>query len=298
MSHDDDRRWEGKSRGGSFGYRFFIFAVRHLGLRFSYWFLALIVVYFVPFAPKATSAVWFYNRSILGYGRIKSFRYLFIHYYRFGQTLIDKLAIAAGMEERFSFEFENYDSFLETLDSGKGVVLIGAHMGCWEAGATFFGGYESRMNIVLYDSEHGKIKEALEKNAGEHGFKVICVNEDGLASVLKIKKALDEGEYVCFQGDRFLDGENVIPAVFMGRETRFPRGPFLTASRMGAPVALYYAMREKGRTYKFYFRIIEPAVSDRRNKPEVGLLEQYVAATEEMVRRYPQQWFNFYKFWN
>lgn len=298
MDVSDDRQWSGRSRGGSFGYRFFIFAIRHLGLRFAYGFLTLVVIYFVPFAPKATSAIWFYNRNILGYGRLKAFLCLFTHYYRFGQTLIDKIAISSGMKDRFRFEFSNYERFLEILDSGRGVVLIGAHIGNWEAGSVFFGDYGARMNIVMYDAEYRRIKEALERGSQQRNFRVINVGGDGLENVLRIKKALDGGEYVCFQGDRFMDGENTVTARFMGREARFPAGPCLTASRMGVPVVFYYSMREKGRAYSFHFTEAPACAGDRRSHPEKELLERYVSVTEDMVRRYPRQWFNFYKFWS
>lgn len=296
MADREPGQWTGKSRGGSFGYRFFIFLIRNAGLGAAYGFLALVVVYFVPCAPRATSAIWDYNRRTLGYGRLRAFRYLFVHYYRFGQTLIDKMAITAGMQDRFRFEFNNYDAFLRILDSGSGVVLIGAHVGNWESGSQFFGDYGQKINIVLYDAEYRKIKEALERNSLNADFKVIAVNGDGLESVLRIKRALDLGEYVCFQGDRYLDRDNILSGEFMGRSAHFPLGPFLTGARMGVPVVFYYAMRERGRRYSF--RFVEAAVGGRADgKPEARLLEQYIAATERIVREYPQQWFNFYKFW-
>ena len=51
--------WDARSRGGAFGHRFFVFLIRKTGIRFAYLFLALVVVYFIPFAPKATRAIWY-----------------------------------------------------------------------------------------------------------------------------------------------------------------------------------------------------------------------------------------------
>ena len=56
--------WKGKTRGGSFGYQFFIYLIRFGGLRAAYAFLGLVVIYFIPFAFKATRASWFYWRKI------------------------------------------------------------------------------------------------------------------------------------------------------------------------------------------------------------------------------------------
>lgn len=35
---------------------------------------------------------------------------------------------------------------------------------------------------------------------------MIAVNEGGIESILRIKEVLDRKEYVCFQGDRFVEG--------------------------------------------------------------------------------------------
>ncbi len=61
--------WKGKTRGGTFGYMFFIYMIRCLGITAAYGFLSLVVLYFIPFAPKATASTWRYARNRLKYGR-------------------------------------------------------------------------------------------------------------------------------------------------------------------------------------------------------------------------------------
>ena len=95
---NNGKQWSGRSRGGGFGYNFFILLMKVAGIRSAYAFLSLVVVYFIPFAPRATRAVWFYNRRILGYGRLHSAVKLYAHYYALGQTIIDRVAIGSGME--------------------------------------------------------------------------------------------------------------------------------------------------------------------------------------------------------
>ena len=64
--------WKGKTRGGTFGYMFFIYMIRCLGITAAYGFLALVVLYFIPFAPKATANIWQYARNRLEYGRVRA----------------------------------------------------------------------------------------------------------------------------------------------------------------------------------------------------------------------------------
>lgn len=202
---NNGKQWSGRSRGGGFGYNFFILLMKVAGIRSAYAFLSLVVVYFIPFAPRATRAVWFYNRRILGYGRLHSAVKLYAHYYALGQTIIDRVAIGSGMERKYKFEFENYDAFLRVLDGGRGAVIIGAHVGCWGTGRAS-SGLRRKMHLVMYDAEYRQIKNVMEKHCGQEGYKVIAVNEGGIESILRIKDVLDRKEYVCFQGDRFVEG--------------------------------------------------------------------------------------------
>lgn len=283
-----ENAWSGKSRGGSFGHRFFVFLVRRAGIRAAYAFLSLVVIYFIPFAPRPTSAVWRYNRRILGHGRMKSAVGIYAHYYIFGQTIIDKMAIANGLEHKFRFVYEHYDQFIKQLDSGP-AIIIGAHVGCWEVGSQFFGEYARRLNLVMFDGEYQKIKEAVQSHRA--GYKIIPVNEGGVGSLVRIKLAIDSGEYVCFQGDRYMGRSAVFRTPFMGSSASFPQGPFLLASKFAAPVIFYFAMREKGMRYRFIFRTMAPG-----RKPE-EILKVYTAELEKVVRAYPRQWFNFYDVW-
>lgn len=290
--------WKGKTRGGTFGYLFFIYLIRHLGIKAAYGFLRLVVIYFIPFAPKATAAIWFYARRILRYNHIGSAIMLLRNYYRLGQTLIDKVAIANGLIDRYQFKFNNYQPFIDLLNSNQGVIMIGAHVGNWEIGAPFFDRYGKKINIVMYDAEHRKIKEILEKNGTNKEYKFIPVNEDDLTHVFRITEALREKEYVCFQGDRYVNAEKRLSAYFLGRKAYFPAGPFLLAARMKVPVVFYFAMREPGCSYQFHFIIAHEVNRSKNNKPEQLLLDQYVKALENIMKQYPEQWFNYYKFWD
>jgi predicted LPLAT superfamily acyltransferase len=291
-------KWKGKTRGGTFGYLSFIYLIKYLGITAAYILLCFIIPYFILFAPKATGSIWLYSREILKYNRSKSIKILFLNYFSFGRVLIDKIAINAGYKNKYQFEFDNYRQFLDILHGDHGVIMIGAHVGNWEAGSPFFQDSDRKMHIVIYDDEHEKIKDMLEKNGMEKEYKFIPVNKDNLKHIFQITEVLNKKEHVCFQGDRYLNTERVLTHDFMGKDANFPEGPFLLASRLKAPVVFYFAMREKKCTYRFYFYIADPVVRDKDNKPEKVLLDQYITYLEQIVKQYPEQWFNYYKFWN
>lgn len=292
MDKQTDRKWKGQSRGGKTGNAIFVHTIRLFGVRCAYVLLAFVAVYFIPFAPKATKAIWSYNRKRLGYSRIRSAVELYMHYFVFGQTLIDKIALRSGMKDRYHFIFDNYERFLEIINGDQGVIMIGAHVGCWEAGSVFFGDYGKKINIVMFDVERQEIREVLEKESQDSNYKIIPVNQGSIEAILQIKIALNEGEYVCFNGDRHIDKATAVEKDFLGGKAHFPIGPFRIAAKCRVPVVFYYSVREKGCTYRFMF-------TEVTGKTDADtLLDTYVRSLEDTVKDYPRQWFNFYEFWN
>lgn len=286
-------KWNGKSRGGSFGYLFFVKALRFCGIRFAYFVLLFVTLYFVFFAPKASLSSWNYHRKQHGCGRIETLAKIYIHLYTFAQTLVDKVAMRIGLGSNYSFNFENSTNFINLINGGTGLVMIGAHVGCWEAGAQFFGKYGKRINIVMLDAEHEDIKEVLRKNSEEQNYKIIPINGDIFESMVKIRQALSNSEFVCFNGDRYIEENSSQTVIFLNGFAKFPKGPFRIASKCHVPVVFYYAMREKGMKYKFIFE----EVKDSKLNDYNAIMSQYIQSLESIIKRYPEQWFNFYPFW-
>ncbi|MEG1983116.1 MAG: acyltransferase [Alistipes sp.] len=289
-------KWDGKSRGGYTGYIIFIFLIRYIGLRAAYILLGFVVIYFIPFAPKATAAIWDYYRRTLHKGCIASGIGLIKHYYRFGQTIIDRVAVENGLGKKFRYEFEGYEQALQLFERQQGFVMIGAHFGAPAIGAEHFGKYAEKINLVMYDAEHRRVKEALNRVGQRMELRIIPIGNDPLSSILYIKTALDHNECVSFMGDRYLSTMRLFEVDFLERRARFPQGPFLLAERMQVPVLFYFATRERHRTYRFRFNVLEPYTTGRRDGNRC--FAAFLPLLEKEVRRHNAQWFNFYKFWN
>ena len=288
-----DGNWDGRFRGGYLGNLIFDCLIRYGGVYPAYVLLLFVAVYFIPAAPRATSSIWYYNRRILHYGFFKSMVMLYLHYFSFGQVLIDKVAIVQGRNKEYRFDTENRDAFMKSFQDFResGCVFIGAHVGSWESGVRFFGQEGKKINVVMFNASSSRERHI----SGDH--KILSLSEDPIENTLKIKAVLDAREYVCFQGDRFIEGQRTLKVPFMGEDAEFPLGPFLFSVRLKVPVVFYFSMRLPGKGYRFYLKLAEP-VSDGSSEPaQRQLLDQYIKILEDIVRQYPQQWFNFYPFW-
>lgn len=219
---------------------------------------------------------------------------VFKNYFVFGQTIIDKVAIGAGLRDKFTYEFDGIDTLKRLLAEKKGGVLISAHIGNFEIAEHFFADidFDFQINLVTTDREHTQIKEYLENVTKKSSVKFILVKED-LSHIYDINNALAKNELICFTGDRYMEGSKALEAEFLGKSAKFPAGPFLIASRLKVPVAFVYVMKEPNLHYHLYTR--EAQVKHRDAQ---ALLETYLESVSGMIEKYPLQWFNYFDFWD
>lgn len=287
-------KWTGKSRGTVLGYKIFVFCIRYFGVRTAYTMLIFVAAYFYFFAKEGRSSIAYYFRERLGYGFWKTQWAVYQNYFVFGQTLIDKVAISAGLRDRFTYEFDGIEHLRQMMADQKGGVLISAHIGNFEIAERFFAeiDFNYQINLVTTDLEHSAIKEYLESIQEERSkIKFIFIKED-LSHIFEINKALSQNELICFTGDRYFEGTKYMAEEFLGKEAKFPAGPFMIASRLQVPVAFVYVMKEKNLHYHLSTRITQV-----KNRDAKGLLTAYVQNLTTMLKRYPLQWFNYFDFW-
>jgi len=298
-------QWEGKSRGGVTGYRIFIWFLKNPGLRAAYALLALVAVYFIPFAPRATASAWYYFRRIQKWSFPKSIIALYINYFRFGQSLLDRIAMLAGIKTHLSFFFDGEEHLHRLAAEKQAALLISAHIGNWEIAGNMFKHIGGKVNIVMYEAEHENLKRLLdtvqtEKNQVQN-VHVIPLRDD-LSHVLALSNAVNAGELIALHGDRVPPGSKYFEFDFMGQKARFPSGPFYLAARFRIPVCFVFACREPKGHYHLF--CTPPKLYEIKGKPQERedalkvLIQDYVKTVEEKVKRYPYQWYNFYRFWN
>lgn len=285
--------WEGKSKGTVFGYRIFVFLIQKLGVRSAYFMLYFVASYFVLFSHQGRKTALYYFNKRLEFGKLKSIFSVFKSNFVFGQTIIDKVAIASGMRNSFTYEFDGIDNLKNLLAEGKGGVLISAHIGNFEIAEFFFKeiDFNSQINIVTVDNERNEIKEYLESVTGKSKTKFIYIRED-LSHIFEINKALSNNELICFTGDRYFENTKYLSAKLLGKEAKFPAGPFSIASRLRVPVAFVYVMKESAKHYHLYTRM-----ATAKHRDTQGLLENYTQSIERILKKYPLQWFNYFDFW-
>lgn len=223
---------------------------------------------------------------------------IYRNYYVFGQTLLDKIVLMGGIKNQFTVHFDGEENLHDIVQKGKGGILLSAHVGNWEAAGHFFKRLNARMNIVMFDGEHQKIKAYLEEVTVEKNFNVIVIKND-LSHVYAIGDALAKNELICLHADRFLEGNKTVRRKLLGAEALFPFGPFALAQGFQVPVSIVFGFKEGPTHYHLYGSPVLERFPEE-NKQEYGerLVSTFVNQLEEKIKMYPAQWFNYYKFWN
>ncbi len=287
--------WQGRTRGGILGYKIFVFLLKNLGLHIAYFVLRFVAFYFLIFSGKRY--IYFYFNTIHRFPFWKSLLAIYRNYYIFGQILLDKTALLAGLDTKLSFDFDGEEHLREMKSGG---IIISAHTGNWEIAGQLLKRLDIPINLLMFDAEEQQIKKYLANVHVLKNINIIVIRDD-LSHIYEIKNALKRNELIAMHGDRFVENSKTITCPFMGRSAPFPYGPFYLAVKFNTPVSFTYAMKESAKHYHFYatplYTIPDFATKTKREETITNLLKDYVKETEKIVNKYPLQWFNYYDFW-
>ena len=302
------RHWASIGEAGVLsGLRIMAWIYRFLGRTVFNIVLVPVMLYFLLRRPLARRAsreflerVW--RRYPESLPRAPDLRMSFMHFFRFGQSLLDKYV--AWMEPPTNIRMKNEERELlfSVIDSGKGCLLVGSHFGNLE----YSRGIAHRhpdlvINILIYDQHAANFAELLTKSAPESRLNLIQVTDLDLDLALRLRDKIDAGEWLLIAGDRVPLGEsgNVSPATFFGEKADFPIGPYVLGSLLRCPVYLMHCFNVDGE-YRLDFELFAEEIRPSRagtRRTYTKEVEAYSSALEAQVRKAPLQWFNFYDFW-
>lgn len=283
--------WEGKSKGTTTGYKIFIFLIKNVGITVAYALLAFVSFYYFLFNRSQSVVIYNYFRNRHHFSVLKSWMDTYRNNFVFGQTIIDKVAIAGGLEKKYTYEFDGIENIRNLANNESAGIMISAHVGNFELAQHFMGEFEKKIYLVTTDEERVAIKSLLDTVMAKPKIGFIIVQDD-LSHIFEINRVLDEKQLICFTGDRFFQNTKTLDGTLFGEYAKFPAGPFLLSSRLNTPVLFVYVMREKNKHYHLYAR-----QAKFKNRDANSLLESYTHSMEKILKKYPLQWFNYYDFW-
>ena len=294
------KHWSGTGRlaRGRRGIAFFITVIRVFGLRVTY-LLAIFPAIYFSYASPDVAATMDYHRRVFGpQPRWKRRWLVFRHFYSFGRALIDRTAILGGQTKSFSFEFDGDTHLRKAVAEGRGVLLLTAHVGNWEAAGQLLTRLDVPITVTGFDREAPEIRAMLNA-ASQQKFKLLPLT-GGPTDAIPLVAALRRGEVVAMLGDRSYGSPSArIP--FFGGTAAFPIGAYVIASIGGAAMMHVFSLRETGGRYRFFgFPPQYPRMPAHHERDAYlkKCAERFANDLESVVRQDPFQWYNFFPFWD
>jgi predicted LPLAT superfamily acyltransferase len=284
-------------RGSPLALRLICWIALHVGRSVSRILLHPIGWYFLATATAARRGSRRYLRRALG--RKPGWRDLFRHIHCFAATILDRVFFLTGRLERFEFRIFGDRLILDQAASGRGCILLGSHLGSFEA-LRAIGVISRRLPIkILMNVEHNRAMTRL-LDALNPALAQAIIPIGRPETLLEVRESVEQGFMVGALGDRVAQGEKTVRCQFFGRETAFPIGPILLAALMECPVILFFGLYRGGNRYDVHFEelaeriVLEP----RRRSEQLGIWTQrYADRLEHYARLAPYNWFNFYDYW-
>ena len=217
----------------------------------------------------------------------------FNHLRLFAVCLVDRF-ISKIDSEQYHFSYDNRDVPVKILESGA--ILLYSHFGGWAASSNS-AKMNNKINIVMKESMLEGIKKLEDKISTESNLNVIDLDKGTLGVSIEIANALLNDEVVAIMADRASNekAEYIMP--FLGEDAKFNKNPFQVAYKVDKPILVYFIIWVGIQHYKVEYIRIDMDKSKDEEKAIATALTIYVEKLEEIVRAYPNQWFNLYDFW-
>jgi predicted LPLAT superfamily acyltransferase len=259
--------------------------------------LHLITAYFLLFAPESRAASRDYLARVLG--RPARLSDLYRHIYTFAATIHDRIYLLNNRFDLFDIEVSGDDLVTDLLADGRGLFLIGAHMGSFEV-MRALGRQHAGLNVAMamYEGNARKVNQMLSAISPMAQQDVIGLGQ--VDAMLKVSASLDRGTAVGMLADRRFGGDVMRTMTFLGGQADLPLGPFRMAAVLRRPVVFMTGLYLGGNRYRIHFEPLadfSELQAGARQQAIAAAMERYVGLLEKHCRQAPYNWFNFFRFW-
>ena len=286
-----------KERGSALLLRFMSWLSLTLGRRLTRPIVYGIAAYFLLAVPAARQASRAYLQRVLG--RPAGWGDLYRHILAFASTIHDRIYLLNDRHELFDIRIHG-EELLQTPEiNDSGVLILGAHLGSFEVLRAIARRNTTRQVCAAMYPENARLLNSMlaQVNAGVV-LDIITLGQ--LDAIFTLKERLDAGAMVALLADRAVrqDGQRLIP--FLGDPAPFPLGPFRLAGLLKRPVFFMTGLYRGGNRYDVHFERLADfshIAHAQRDEAIQQAMQRYAQLLEQHCRLDPDNWFNFYDFW-
>ncbi|HEY8356195.1 MAG TPA: acyl-CoA synthetase [Ramlibacter sp.] len=284
-------------RSNAVALRFMAWVSLRLGRRAGRVLLYPIAAYFLLFSAAARRSCAGWQRRVTG--QPATVKALFTQFLSFASVVHDRIYLVNDQFHRFDIELHGHDFAKQLQAQGRGLMLMGAHMGSFEV-LRSLGRQQPglRVAMAMYKENAQKINQLLSAINPKAELDVVALGQ--VDSMLQLHALLDADTIIGMMGDRALGEEAVRMVPFFGEPAAFPLGPFRMAAILRRPVVFMVGLYRGGNRYEIHFEPLadfsEGAAGSRQAQMEAAIV-RYAGLLEKYGALAPANWFNFFDFW-
>ena len=269
------------------------------GRRTAYLLLVPVVLFYTLLPSIWSRTEPYLNRRFKGQIFAARFAAHFKHNLEFGKMLVDRAVL--GILGQFTLQAgpAEKQAVQDQLAKGKGLIILSAHVGCWQSGISGLDFIRRPVNILLHRPPGDKDRHYFEHRGAETPFRFI-ESSDAIGGVLESMAALKRGEVVCIMGDRvFGSGKSNVQVSLLGGRVDVPVSPYKMASATGASVLTVFFRRTGPGLGEVRMVDVMPPPPREQSSPEhlTRCAQSFANKLEKYIEECPYQFFNFHNLW-
>ncbi len=296
---NDPNGWMNQAeRGAIWGIRLAAFWVSILGRRATRVLVCVVAAYYALFdrTARRASATWLERVN----GKAPTFAQIYNHILCFAQVTLDRLLFVRGTVDMFEIKRTGTEALERQVETGRGAFLLGAHLGSMDAMRAEGENQRLPVSVVGHFENARMINSVLEALNPELSSQMVHTGRDPISLALTLRDRISEGGLIAVTADRVGLNDKFVEVDFFGAPAVFSTGPFILASVLKCPIYLVFGLYFEPNRYELFCE----RFADRIELPRGGrdealrvVVSRYAERLESYCRRAPNNWFNFFDFW-
>ncbi len=212
------------------------------------------------------------------------------------KVLVDfvRLPRTSDKEVESRVQGEGWEHLDRALEGGKGALLVGTHLGSWDLAGLALAARGHELYVVAERQRPLWLNRVARNWREARGIYLIFMGR----TLKPLFRALARNQLVGIVVDRPLPEGEGVTVEFFGQIISWPSGPAALALRTGAQIITGYLVRTSDGHFKGeFFPPLEFQPRGDKFEDLRRLSQKIVTLQEELIRRYPDQWYMFRRMW-
>ena len=280
-----------QQRGSSWSIKLAFTLYKLFGYKFIYYIMYLVTFFYFIFATNVKKSLKKYYQEL----DITFSLFLYYEHLRmFAISMVDRFISKCDCDA-YTFIYNNKKEIQAILE--KKCILVSSHVGGWSS-IVNSKVTTNPINIVMKEvllEGIQNIENSIENSI--ENIKIIDIAQGAIPVSIEIAKAISNNEVIAMMADRAAHKKYKYRTKFFKKDAFFNQNPFKIAYRTKTPILIYFAIYKDLQTYQIEATILKIDYNLNQEEAIEKSLKEYVKVLEDILKQYPNQWFNFYDFW-